>query len=560
MNKRASFAVAVLMFVLFAGTASAFCGANGNDDNQVIMRLTGTDNAHGALWGNAAYATKLCYDQFFTQAYGGNLPHECISSDRLLSLYFPANSHASFDDNMLSNKVCHKGLAECEIKENIGPNSCPAGKAAIVHLSGRTNAHLSALPNSDYPYVVCCKGTTGVVRPPSLVPKACKDYSDENYADYYGKEKCNSDSQWANVFVQGNEICPTGNNDCFCKWNYATSKCSVAYDDDVNSACTFTCLLDKTEGACNSDNEKEISFKASIINLNPAGCTPNAEDCKDSTSTISCVEKVPQTCEDYGDMSYGKYFGADKCNSDPQWADVFDDGNEICPTGNNDCFCKWDDAEGKCGVAYQDNSDPNCEFVCVFDRIEEVCENEVMSVLFDARAEDLNPAGCTPDMGECTDKSLDVFCERKNPSSCDDYSNATYGPFYGKEKCIEDPEGTAQNTCPPGEMCNCGWNEETEECRTIYNFTSPDPLCGEVVCTMEKDSEGECANGFRSIHMKGTADKPCGAGECAGADYLVPCGLGEIELPFFSVWHFAAALVMIICAYFAYNHFCKRRR
>ncbi|MBM3234625.1 LamG domain-containing protein, partial [Candidatus Pacearchaeota archaeon] len=83
-------------------------------DSQVIMKISDTTNAHGALWNDANYNTKICYDEIFGSEYTGVNPHDCLSgnANKVVGLNAAGNAHAEVPSrtSYLTN-VCYGDLS-----------------------------------------------------------------------------------------------------------------------------------------------------------------------------------------------------------------------------------------------------------------------------------------------------------------------------------------------------------------------------------------------------------------------------------------------------------------
>jgi len=146
--KRLSFAIILFGAVLaFLSVASALNDCTG--DSQTILKLSGADNAHGAIWSDSVYSYKICYNEKFTDSYTGANPHAC-NSNSVLRLSGNTNAHAGSDYNV---EVCFGDLT-CRITNG----AVQTGEVLIVSLSALTNAHLSS--GNNYPYKVYCKPGT----------------------------------------------------------------------------------------------------------------------------------------------------------------------------------------------------------------------------------------------------------------------------------------------------------------------------------------------------------------------------------------------------------------
>jgi hypothetical protein len=153
----------VLMVVLVgvSGVNALVCGlpdAQGQD--QLIMRLSGSTNAHGEVWdGLGNYPIEICYNDpdIFNTDYVpgvGVNPHACTGNNAVVGLSGSTNAHG--EQHELNNypiEVCFGDLA-CAY----AAGACPPGKVEVLqHGSsvGGTNFHL-AERSSGYPIKVCC--------------------------------------------------------------------------------------------------------------------------------------------------------------------------------------------------------------------------------------------------------------------------------------------------------------------------------------------------------------------------------------------------------------------
>ncbi len=133
------------------------------ENTQVILRLSSSDNAHGAEWQYSAYPVEICYDEIFGFTYSGENPHSCNSekTNKILSLSSSYNSHAEIPNRISVvrraveetsspyAKICYGDLT-CQAK-----GECSENEKLIVSLSSETNAHLSS--GNNYPVKICCR-------------------------------------------------------------------------------------------------------------------------------------------------------------------------------------------------------------------------------------------------------------------------------------------------------------------------------------------------------------------------------------------------------------------
>src|SRR3989344_7279774 len=135
-------------------------GDNSCTDDQTILKLSSSTNAHGAFWNDEDYPIRVCYDEIFGRTYPSTPnPHESnvAIGNKILSLNSEGNAHGSpWKDSVgrilptaYSNAVNYGDLV-CVSRQD----DCLEGEEFIVSLSSQTNAHLSA--SDSYPINICC--------------------------------------------------------------------------------------------------------------------------------------------------------------------------------------------------------------------------------------------------------------------------------------------------------------------------------------------------------------------------------------------------------------------
>lgn len=142
------------------------------DDTQVILKLSGVTNAHGAVWSetNPAYGVEVCFDEIFGYEYNPTAaPGEnqaCLGTNKALRLEDVTNAHGelpefaaqNYEDVCYGNLVCVSRPAE---------EGCLPSEKEVVSLSDDTNAHLEVFDSNQYTshgeYSICC--TDGIGEP-----------------------------------------------------------------------------------------------------------------------------------------------------------------------------------------------------------------------------------------------------------------------------------------------------------------------------------------------------------------------------------------------------------
>ena len=272
-----SFAIIIALTVL-ASAVNGQCASN-----QVIMRLSGATNAHGALWNEEG--TRICYSDIFQPEYNGTNPHDCDSNlnDLVLTLSNVSNAHAS--SNSYSVNVCYRGLSECTIESS----GCPSGKTPILYVSGTNNAHLAKWTTAGYSTysTVCCKGE-GTAVSPSLGPLACYELDEES---------CNQDDEYGGIIAQSDPGCPIGES-CRCFWNATAGQCRLEWGSvTLDNGCSYRCVVQSSEQTACSGGSKILSLIATaVLTEAPQGVTcassisPEESGCRSSSATVPCGE------------------------------------------------------------------------------------------------------------------------------------------------------------------------------------------------------------------------------------------------------------------------------
>jgi hypothetical protein len=142
-------------------------------DDQVIMRISATQNAHGEFWNGAgSYATKICYDFIFGNTYTGANARTCNSNNKVLRLNGTTNAHAEiptlatvgYVDVCYGDLTCKSvnGDIKCDTLNTPGEDY-----KEIVSLSSNINAHLgvadsyTSLSNKK----ICCSSASASTQP-----------------------------------------------------------------------------------------------------------------------------------------------------------------------------------------------------------------------------------------------------------------------------------------------------------------------------------------------------------------------------------------------------------
>lgn len=297
----------VVISAVIAVFMCSFALAATCSNDQLIMKLYSSTNAHGAIWNDSNYAIKVCYDKFFTPSYDGSDPHECNSDDVMMRLNSLGNSHAAEDSNANAYPIdiCFKGLENCEVKP-IG-TSCDSGDAEILYLTGRSNAHISTSviisSNNKYIYKVCCGCS------PSGCKKLPSSISEAGLCSELDESSC---STGGGTIAQSDPGCRASNKaDCRCAW--ANGKCGVEWGITLSGrplGCAYKCIIESTDRTECSGNSKVVSLTARLVPTTssplcilPAGTQdPN---CKSGSAVISCDGGTDAQLPFFGAWQFG---------------------------------------------------------------------------------------------------------------------------------------------------------------------------------------------------------------------------------------------------------------
>lgn len=127
-------------------------------EDQLILRLSNEQNAHGELWNEGTYDTSICFNSIFGSYYTGSNPHTCTGSNTVLKLSDFTNAHAQIPSlSTYPQTVCFGNL---QCSSVTSPQTCSdlgANYKEVVKLFSTDNAHLAlATSSSSYTVKICC--------------------------------------------------------------------------------------------------------------------------------------------------------------------------------------------------------------------------------------------------------------------------------------------------------------------------------------------------------------------------------------------------------------------
>jgi cysteine-rich repeat protein len=371
-------------------------------DSQVILKLSATNNAHGALYNYSSYLVDVRYDEIFQDCYQGENPYVCNGENGVLKLSSNNNAHV-FDSSVEDAiDVCYGDL-NCRTSST----DCEEGEGLVVSLSAETNAHLSI--GNNYPIKVCC--SSGDVEP---VVSECGD----------------------GVLNQGEE-CDDGN---------------LVNGDGCSAQCEI-------ENFCGNDvierpNDEEFIEQCDGENLDGFSCE-NLARILGIPVSVACVSECADDCTaDYSFTDLGT------CGNDEREAGELCDGDEFyeglkCSDfGYTGCIIELDSESSICG----DNCVPDLE-ICLTCPENNLCGNEIIDVLEEQNyAEECD--GLNLDNWTCDTFGLE-FGTLRCSNQCEFDLTAC-----SDEEPVPVEECNNNAVCEQGESCACAdcHGYQAEEC------------------------------------------------------------------------------------------------
>src|SRR3989344_3386121 len=220
-------------------------------DNQIIMRLSNTTNAHGALWNDNKYNIQVCFSNIFGFNYvpdANENPHACNTNNSVLNLTNISNSHAGKrDENNFETQICYGNLKCILANETETCSDLGSEFKEVIRLSDKKDAHLSIEENYDFK--VCCKTEQNQGPLGCNNNNICNINEDCQCSDCHGfKDSCSS------------------SNNLTC--DYHTNSCQPCPSRTAYSSSSGTCepdsppqiLIVKPEKAFSSSNWKKYKI------------------------------------------------------------------------------------------------------------------------------------------------------------------------------------------------------------------------------------------------------------------------------------------------------------
>ena len=295
---------------------SADCLINGG---QVVMKLSGSTNAHGALAGEGAFAPVLCCN------FGaGNTT--CTVDNKILELSSSTNAHAEAPDLITPNyniDVCYDSLKDCS--EIDAEANCDASnnEIEVLYLSSGesqsyTNAHIegAGLYTQNYNSKICCALDKNALCGLTSATWAYEEaYEGTNVEAIVYGEHC-ADVEISFEVFRGENTCEDIGG--------CVNPSIVVFGSGSNSV----------SGIWNASpyNDERYSFIASVVG--------GSSSVKSNNTLLVTPDECDRIsfCKDY---TQG-YCEADGC--EVAGASVPEDID--CDDPDIDCFCYWDETKG----------------------------------------------------------------------------------------------------------------------------------------------------------------------------------------------------------------------
>jgi len=444
MSKKIFILFGALFLILFLGNVSAadMCSfqlnsadCTGTSGGQVVMDLSSSTNAHGALKNQGAFLGVLCCNfGLGDTTCSSDDPNTNQPINKIIGLFSSTNAHAEAPDLASPNyntDVCYDSLKYCS---NVDTGfSCAVGEIEVVYISNITNAHIedADLTPQNYDTKICC-----------LVeyPTTC-DLTSATWQ--YGEVM-----EGADIAVTVNGTDCGGKEISFEVFRGSTSCNSISGCENPPTA-VFTAGSNSVTGTWNASpsHDNEYRFVAMVV-TNP------------SETVISSLPNLFVN-ESVCDQIYycADYTSENDCNPDScEIAEASAPDSINCDDSNINCKCVWNSTTSKCTFGWEvtPSSDP--------------CGNNVLDTGEACDGSILDGYSCT-DFDEFTGGNLlcNSQCTGFITSSCTSYScnndgtrdvgEACDGNDLGGFSCADFDDFTGGNL-----LCNSACDFDTGQC------------------------------------------------------------------------------------------------
>ncbi len=277
--------LSVFLFVILIGFASAYTcdlrlasSCNAAPFNNILMKISALNNAHGEVYTQSNYQYALCCDFTYTKPVSCSTDSAdagTLRDNRVLGLSSTTNAHAEVPNPSAvtyTTGVCYQNM-ECIHTSNACPGDYPI---EMLSLSSATNAHIASYDTMGYDINVCCKDVTNPAQsncqdnicqpgdicqpdPPGFIPALDTPYccAGTCCTSNFGPEVCL------------NKVCGIYTNTCG-----QTYDCSGGLPDPYSKSCTInygTCSAVGTQ-SCNTATGQWNTQCTGTTNPIPTNC------------------------------------------------------------------------------------------------------------------------------------------------------------------------------------------------------------------------------------------------------------------------------------------------
>jgi hypothetical protein len=519
-SKKAGVILVLFSIIFVSGFISAACSSQ----DQIILRLSSSTNAHGEVYNGAGnYPIEICFDDIFGGVVGTG-DRTCTEANKVVGLSSNTNAHveAPTQDNYPID-ICYDDLT-CVVRAG----SCGVGESLVVSLSSATNAHLA--DDSSYPTLICCS----VGEPP-------------------GPDCVLTSAAWSELEVEeGTKVNMrvTGTN-CedeivsFQIWeddpvtdDFITSDIpTVSFDGALATGTWVAEYHDDGIGGPEYYFRATAAYKGDIIE------SPHFTPADPNLLKVTPIEYPYLPCS--GIVICADYENEIGCNIDscdvavasiPDNIDCSDENiNCRCAWEVDSCNATWDGSKGgTCGNGIIDpgeqcdgaNWDPidSCTYFGLADGVL-ACGSDC----------NFDTSGCVGNPGSCNDGNINPgeTCDGTDwglITGCSDFNSFNGGSL----SCVDCNLDTS--------LCRGGIGGKVDIGRCVYDEDTTD-TCEDGLLTFSWTAAWIWELG------KGPADDPEGlAGQCQAEEKTIECP-AQIPLPFFGIYNLIAALVIIAIIY-----------
>jgi len=515
-----------------------------NSNGKVVMSLSSSTNAHGSLAGQGTFVPVLCCNF-------GEGDTSCTADNKIICLSSSTNAHAEAP-NLASpnynNDVCYDSLKDCRII-SAGTNCNTLNdEIPVVYLStseaqSYTNAHIEDADlgdNQNYDSKICC-----VVDERGLCDLTSAEWQ-------YGEIMGGTDVETivngtGTIYCSGVEI----SFEVFRKKTIGSLSCDEIEGCENPPPVTFAAGSNSVAGTWSAGPvyDNEYYFVAKVVD-NPDKTVTSSEP--DLLVIAGCpYDSEPVICSGYTTESH--------CNSNICEIDVQDSVPSVdCSNPCITCECIWDDNE--CKASWRGGCDDG---YCGDGNIDsgEQCDVDWGSI-----------TNCS-DFDDFTGGSLSCVDCQFNTSLCTGGVDEGY---------------CGDGVINPGETCDVDWGPITG-CEDFDDFTGGILMCADCqfdtsqctggpeadvnvgICIYTQFTNDDCDDGFLTFNWTAVWiwDEECDAAcQVKNQDLAAECADGhqdticpaQIPLPFFNIYSFVAALIIIALIYIILIKKEKRKR